>query len=82
MTSVSAGLSVVKTPHLGRNLVGSRLGIVPAGGLPGFENERHMIPVEIPAHRPLVFLQSTRAFRCLFRFIAGDDDLSRFQTCI
>ena len=28
------------------------------GGLPGFEQERRMIPVEIPAQRPLVFLQS------------------------
>lgn len=27
-------------------------------GLPGFESERRMIPIEIPAQRPLVFLQS------------------------
>jgi flagellar assembly factor FliW len=27
-------------------------------GLPGFENERRMIPVEIPSRRPLVYLQS------------------------
>ena len=27
-------------------------------GLPGFEQERRMLPVEIPAQRPLVFLQS------------------------
>jgi flagellar assembly factor FliW len=27
-------------------------------GLPGFETERRMIPVEIPAQRPLVYLQS------------------------
>jgi len=27
-------------------------------GLPGFEEERRMIPVEVPAQRPLVFLQS------------------------
>lgn len=59
MTSVSAGLSVMKTPHLGEISwdAGSEL-FLPLG-LPGFENERHMIPVEIPAHRPLVFLQST-----------------------
>jgi flagellar assembly factor FliW len=59
MSSVSAGLSVVKTPHLGEISweAGSEL-FLPSG-LPGFENERHMIPVEIPAHRPLVFLQST-----------------------
>lgn len=28
------------------------------GGLPGFENERRFLPVELAAHRPLVFLQS------------------------
>jgi flagellar assembly factor FliW len=27
-------------------------------GLPGFETERRMIPVEIPSQRPLVYLQS------------------------
>jgi flagellar assembly factor FliW len=27
-------------------------------GFPGFESERRMIPVEIPAQRPLVYLQS------------------------
>jgi flagellar assembly factor FliW len=38
-------------------------------GLPGFEGERKMIPVEIPAHRPLVYLQSLTSgetcFLCL-----------------
>ena len=38
-------------------------------GLPGFENERHMVPVEIPARRPLVYLQSAQnaglCFVCL-----------------
>jgi flagellar assembly factor FliW len=28
------------------------------GGLPGFEQEYRMIPVEVPVQRPLVFLQS------------------------
>jgi flagellar assembly factor FliW len=27
-------------------------------GLPGFESQHRMIPVEIPAHRPVVYLQS------------------------
>ena len=60
MNSVSAGFSVMTTPHLGEISweAGSEL-FLPSG-LPGFENERHMIPVEIPAHRPLVFLQSTK----------------------
>ena len=38
-------------------------------GLPGFEQERRMIPVEIPAQRPLVYLQSVEhagvCFVCL-----------------
>lgn len=28
------------------------------GGIPGFENEHRMLPVEIPSQRPLVYLQS------------------------
>jgi flagellar assembly factor FliW len=27
-------------------------------GLPGFENERRIVPVEIPSQRPIVYLQS------------------------
>lgn len=38
-------------------------------GLPGFEDEHVLLPIEIPVHRPLVFLQSTRSpdvcFVCL-----------------
>lgn len=32
--------------------------ILMPSGLPGFEDERRMVAVEIPAQRPLVFLQS------------------------
>lgn len=28
------------------------------GGLPGFEEHRRMVPVEIPSQRPLIYLQS------------------------
>jgi len=59
MSSVSAALSVMKTPHLGEISWDAGSELFLPSGLPGFENERHMIPVEIPAHRPLVFLQST-----------------------
>lgn len=38
-------------------------------GLPGFETEHALLPIEIPARRPLVFLQSVRSpdvcFVCL-----------------
>ncbi len=58
MTSVSPSLSVMNTPHLGEISWDAESELFLPSGLPGFEDERHMIPVEIPAHRPLVFLQS------------------------
>jgi flagellar assembly factor FliW len=27
-------------------------------GLPGFEDEKHFVPIELPQHAPLIFLQS------------------------
>jgi flagellar assembly factor FliW len=59
MTPVSVGPSVMNTPHLGEISWDADSELFLPCGLPGFENERHMVPVEIPAHRPLVFLQST-----------------------
>ena len=47
------------------------------GGLPGFEREHRMIPVEIPAQRPLVYLQSLEepevCFVCLPVFVIDPD---------
>ena len=31
-----------------------------ADGIPGFENEKRIVPVEIPTQRPLVYLQSAQ----------------------
>jgi flagellar assembly factor FliW len=57
-------------------------------GLPGFEEERRMVPVEIPAQRPLVYLQSVeRAEICFvalpvyvidpaFQLLISDEDRS------
>lgn len=57
-------------------------------GLPGFEDERRMVAVEIPAQRPLVFLQSVekddicfvalpiRAVRPDYELALGEDDRS------
>jgi flagellar assembly factor FliW len=59
MTSASPSLAVMITPHLGEISWEAESELFLPSGLPGFENERHMIPVEIPARRPLVFLQST-----------------------
>ncbi len=49
------------TPHLGPLSWDSACEITLPHGLPGFEDERRMLPVEIPAHRPLVFLQSVES---------------------
>jgi len=51
-------MSSLETPHLGPLSWDPACEIILPQGLPGFEEERRMLPVEIPAHRPLVFLQS------------------------
>jgi flagellar assembly factor FliW len=59
------GWRVINTPHLGEIEWDSGSELFLPAGLPGFENEKRLIPVEIPAHRPLVFLQSViRAETC------------------
>jgi flagellar assembly factor FliW len=57
-------------------------------GLPGFEDQRRMVPLEIPAQRPLVYLQSVeRAEICFvalpvyvidpeFQLLISDEDRS------
>jgi len=35
-------------------------------GLPGFEEHRRMVPVEIPSQRPLIYLQSAEQARVCF----------------
>ncbi|NDJ11220.1 MAG: hypothetical protein EBY17_08515 [Acidobacteriia bacterium] len=79
--SEGAGMTTpltVREPVPGRVILSSCLGdisqdkgselFLPAG-LPGFETEHVLLPVEIPARRPLVFLQSVRSpdvcFVCL-----------------
>jgi flagellar assembly factor FliW len=53
----SAGFAI-DTPHLGKITWDSCSELFLPVGLPGFENETRLIPVEVPAYRPLVFLQS------------------------
>ncbi len=48
----------IDSPYLGTLSWEPRNELIFAAGLPGFERERRMLPVEIPAHRPLVYLQS------------------------
>jgi flagellar assembly factor FliW len=49
---------IVRSTHLGDIEWSPGCELYLPAGLPGFEDERRMIPVEIPAQRPLVFLQS------------------------
>jgi flagellar assembly factor FliW len=48
----------VQSTHLGDIDWSPGCEIFLPAGLPGFEDERRMIPVEVPQQRPLVFLQS------------------------
>lgn len=50
--------SVVRSRWLGDVEVDPNCTLLFPAGLPGFEELRLMVPVEIPAHRPLVYLQS------------------------
>jgi flagellar assembly factor FliW len=67
--AVPAAGGVIRSPWIG--LVEWDLGceIFFPAGLPGFEEQTRMVPVEIPAQRPLVYLQSVEApevcFVCL-----------------
>lgn len=49
---------VVRSTHLGDIEWSQGCELFLPAGLPGFEDERRMIPVEVPVQRPLVFLQS------------------------
>ncbi|MES1260962.1 MAG: flagellar assembly protein FliW [Acidobacteriota bacterium] len=52
---------VMRSAHLGNIEWSPGCELYLPAGLPGFEEERRMIPVEVPAQRPLVFLQSLDA---------------------
>jgi flagellar assembly factor FliW len=49
---------VIHSTHLGDIEWSSGCELLLPVGLPGFDDERRMIPVEVPLQRPLVFLQS------------------------
>jgi len=56
MGTASGG--VIHSPWIGDVEWDSHCELFFPHGLPGFEDHRRMIPVEIPAQRPLVYLQS------------------------
>ena len=51
-------------------------------GLPGFETEQSFLPIEIPAHRPLVFLQSRKSPDICFVCLPASSILPTFEVCI
>ncbi len=58
--------SVVRSRWLGDVEVDPDCTLLFPAGLPGFEDLRLMVPVEIPAHRPLVYLQSPESAEICF----------------
>jgi flagellar assembly factor FliW len=53
-----AGNAVIHSRWLGEIESDPRSELTFPAGIPGFENERSILPVEIPSQRPLVYLQS------------------------
>jgi flagellar assembly factor FliW len=51
-------------------------------GLPGFEGETRIVPVEIPAYRPLVFLQSAQRPDLCFAALPAKTITSGFRLCL
>jgi flagellar assembly factor FliW len=58
MMNVIDSPRLINSPHLGDIEWTADSELFLPSGLPGFEAERRMIPVEVPAQRPFVFLQS------------------------
>jgi flagellar assembly factor FliW len=54
------------SPWLGEIRIDPDCEIYFPAGLPGFEDARRLLPVEIPAQRPLVYLQSVERERVCF----------------
>ncbi|HWF09700.1 MAG TPA: flagellar assembly protein FliW [Bryobacteraceae bacterium] len=64
MTTTAA--PTICSPWLGEIRLHPDCEIFFPAGLPGFEDERRIAPVEIPAQRPLVYLQSVESERVCF----------------
>jgi flagellar assembly factor FliW len=55
---MSPSSAVIHSPWLGDIESDPLCELLFPSGLPGFEDQRRMLPVEIPAQRPLLYLQS------------------------
>ena len=58
LLTASADNAVIQSRWLGEIESDPRSELIFPAGIPGFENDRRMLPVEIPSQRPLVYLQS------------------------
>jgi len=65
-TAPTSMTPVICSPWLGDIRVDEDCEIFFPAGLPGFENEHRLLPVEVPAQRPLVYLQSIERERVCF----------------
>jgi flagellar assembly factor FliW len=84
----AAAARTIHSPWLGDVESDAQCELLFPAGLPGFEDQRRIVPVEIPAQRPLVYLQSVeRAEICFvalpvyvidpaFQLLICDDDRS------
>jgi flagellar assembly factor FliW len=59
-------MGTIHSPWLGDVESDPRCELLFPAGLPGFEDQRRMLPVEIPAQRPLVYLQSVERAEICF----------------
>jgi flagellar assembly factor FliW len=82
MTAVKVAPNHVKSQFLGdlSSEPGSELFL--PNGIPGFEAERFLLPIEIPAHRPLVFLQSTLNPETCFVCLPASSIASQYEVTI
>ncbi len=60
------GSRTIHSPWLGDVESDAECELLFPAGLPGFEDQRRMVPVEIPAQRPLVYLQSVERVEVCF----------------
>jgi flagellar assembly factor FliW len=65
-TLITARSGVIHSPWIGDIEWDSRSELLFPHGLPGFEDHRRMLPVEIPSQRPLVYLQSVECAEVCF----------------
>jgi flagellar assembly factor FliW len=58
LLTTPAANAVIQSRWLGEIESDARSELIFPAGIPGFENDRRILPVEIPSQRPLVYLQS------------------------